>query len=165
MPEVSLAPTACEGLIWRDILSQHSLSVLGGSRERQSEDQLSGERGGGGGGVGYITCWVPSLQDTELIHPQWSDGMYGMENECDIRKAYSKLLHVSFLPQTRELTWAFSRGYTNTHSYLIFKSRWFYFSLFLPMRTPNSLTTMVSVVELEFEAPSPVDPVGGQVPL
>lgn len=66
MPEVSLAPTACEGLIWRDILSQHSLSVLGGSRERQSEDQLSGERGGGGGEwvishAGFLVCRIRSL--------------------------------------------------------------------------------------------------------
>lgn len=61
MPEISLALTACEGLIWRDTLRQHSMSVLGGSRERQPEDQLSrGEE------------WVIlSVQgDMELIHPQ-----------------------------------------------------------------------------------------------
>lgn len=63
MPEVSLAPTACEGLIWRDILSQHSLSVLGGSRERQSEDQLSGEAGEEWviSHAGFLVCRIRSL--------------------------------------------------------------------------------------------------------
>lgn len=75
MPEVPLVLTVCEGLIWRDTLSQHSLSILGGSGQRQPENQLLRE-----GGVGYMTCGISSSQaDMELIHPQLLDGMHGMD--------------------------------------------------------------------------------------
>lgn len=84
-----------------------------------------------------------------------------MENECDIVKSYSQRLHVRFLPRTRELTWDFRRVYTDEWSFWVFKSRWFYVSLILQTRKPNSLTTVGSAVELEFEATSHVDPVGG----
>jgi hypothetical protein len=80
MPEVPPVLIACEGLIWRDTLSQHSVSILGGVGQRQPEDQLLRE-----GGVGCMTCGVSSLQaHMELIHPLQSDGMHGIENGQDI---------------------------------------------------------------------------------
>lgn len=58
------------------------MSILGGSGQRQPEDQLLRE-----GGVGCMTRGVPSLQaHVALIHPQQSDadGMRGMGTGRDL---------------------------------------------------------------------------------